>query len=109
MKRVPTLRTPPLGDPPAVEHDVLAARLGEQPAHGETGVPGADHDGVDRVHDDPFGALSMSGRFLSTHGPAGLQVGPAGPVRDGRRSAGDHVDDDGGRVGEGVVHGGATP
>ncbi len=35
---------------------MVAAGLGEQPAYGETGMAGADHDGVNGVHDDPLDA-----------------------------------------------------
>ena len=68
MQRVPALGPPTLGDTTAVEHDMVSAGLGEQPAYGETGVAGADHDGVDGVHDDPL--ERAAGRSLRWVRPA---------------------------------------
>ena len=53
-QRVPPLAAPPLGDPAALEHDVLEPAVGQGAAHGETGLAGADDDGVDAAHDEPL-------------------------------------------------------
>ena len=40
---------------------MLAAGLGEQPAHGQAGVAGAQDDSVDAVHDDPVTTSTTTG------------------------------------------------
>ena len=46
VQGVPALGAPALADPAAVEDDVVATGGGEQAAHGQAGVAGADDDGV---------------------------------------------------------------
>ena len=55
LQGVPACGAPALGDPAAVQDDVVASGPGEQVAHGQAGVPGADDDGVDGGHRVPFG------------------------------------------------------
>ena len=44
-KRVPALGLPRIGDLAALEQHMVDRALGEAPAHGQTGLTGADHDG----------------------------------------------------------------
>ena len=44
---VPAFAAPPLGDPAALEHDVVDAAVGEAAADRQAGLAGADDDGVD--------------------------------------------------------------
>ena len=46
MQRIPPLRPPPLPDPAALQDHVLVPGRGQQAAHRESGVSGADDDGV---------------------------------------------------------------
>jgi hypothetical protein len=45
-QRIPALGTPPLADPVALEDDVLAVVMLENPAHCEARLTAADNDGV---------------------------------------------------------------
>ena len=46
-ERLPALGAPGVGDLAALQHHVVERAIGQAPAHGEPGVPGADHDGGD--------------------------------------------------------------
>ena len=49
-QRLPAMAPPTLGDAAALEHDVVDVGVGEAAAHGETGLAGADHEGVGGGH-----------------------------------------------------------
>ena len=71
VQRVPARGAPALADPAAVEDDVLAPGQGEQAAHGQAGVAGADDDGVDGVQGGHDGSSRGPGRP-----PRGVVAGP---------------------------------
>ncbi len=47
---VPPFRAPPLADPALLQDDVLHAVPVQGPAHGQSGLPTADDDGVHPLH-----------------------------------------------------------
>ena len=61
-ERVPA-STPGLADPSALQNDVVHAGSRQLMAHGETGLPGADHDDIWFAHpvDSTVSLLGASG------------------------------------------------
>jgi hypothetical protein len=49
-QRIPPLAAPALGDPPALQHDVLDAALREAVAHRQSSLAGADDGDWDVIH-----------------------------------------------------------
>ena len=50
VQGIPPLATPALGYPTPIEDDMITCGVGEQPAHGQAGMPGANHEGVNAGH-----------------------------------------------------------
>src|SRR5919204_19449 len=85
-------------DAATLQHDVLVPRGGQQIAHGQPSVTGTYDNRVCKLHDD------LAFFRTSCRRPCGRLRRPPGP---GLQSAGHHVDGDGRRIGEHVIHGGA--
>ena len=49
-ERLPPMAPPALGDTAPLEHDVVDVGVGQAAARGETGLAGADHEGVGGGH-----------------------------------------------------------
>ena len=55
VQGIPALTTPALGYPTPIEHDMITSGVGEQLADGQSGVPGANHEGVNAGHGRGYG------------------------------------------------------